>query len=82
VLGYWDFLEGLQRGIARTTPACCRPSRRSWRSCSSRDWSRRCSPPRRWPSGSTCRPARWCWRSWSSGTARRTPTSRRGSTPS
>ena len=65
-----------------TTPACCRPSRRSSRSSSPRAWSRRCSPPRRWRSASTCRPARWCWRSWSSGTARPTPTSRRGSTPS
>ena len=35
----------------RTTPACCRPSRRSWRSCSPAAWSRRSSPPRRWRSG-------------------------------
>ena len=34
------------------------------------------------PRASTCRPESWCWRSWSSTTARPTPTSRRGSTPS
>ena len=66
----------------RTTPGCCRPSRRSSRSCSSAAWSRPCSPPRRWRSASTCRPAPSCSSGWSSGTARRTPTSRRGSTPS
>ena len=47
-----------------------------------RAWSRPCSPPRRWRSASTCRPAPSCSSGWSSGTARPTPTSRRGSTPS
>ena len=45
-------------GSPRTTPACCRRSRRSSRSCSPAGWSRRSSPPRRWRSASTCRPAR------------------------
>ncbi len=62
------------RASPRTTPGCCRPSRRSSRSCSPAAWSRRSSPPRRSRSASTCRPARWCSRSSSSGTARRTPT--------
>ena len=65
-----------------TTRACCRPSRRSSRSCSSGAWSRPSSPPRPWRSASTCPPARWCWRSSSSGTASSTPTSRPASTPS
>ncbi|GAB3936656.1 hypothetical protein GCM10027614_13520 [Micromonospora vulcania] len=57
-----------------TTPACCRCSRRSSRSCSSGAWSRRCSPPRpsRW--ASTCRPVASCWSGSSSTTARRTST--------
>ena len=52
------------RASPRTTRACCRPSRRSSRSCSAGAWSRRSSPPRPWRSASTCRPARWCWKSW------------------
>ena len=65
-----------------TTPGCCRRSRSAWRRPSSAAWSRWSSPPRPWRWASTCRPGRWSWRSWSSTTARPTPTSRRGSTPS
>ena len=65
-----------------TTRACCRPSRRSSRSCSSAAWSRPSSPPRPWRWASTCPPAPWCWRSSSSGTASSTPTSPPASTPS
>ena len=80
-------LLGVRRGAAaaaspRTTPGCCRCSRRPSRTCSRGGWSRSCSPPRRSRSASTCRRGPWCWRSWSSGTARTTSTSRRGSTPS
>ena len=35
VLGYCEWLENLERGVAATTPACCRRSRRSSRSSSS-----------------------------------------------
>ena len=61
-------------GSPRTTPGCCRRSRRPSRSCSSAAWCRRCSPPRRSRWASTCRPAPSCWSGWSSSTARRTPT--------
>ena len=50
-------------GSPPTTPGCCRPSRRSSRSCSPAAWSRRSSPPRRSRSASTCRPAPWSSRS-------------------
>ena len=81
--GYFEWLEGLERGHRRAPRrACCRPSRRSSRSCSSAAWSRPSSPPRPWPSASTCPRARWCWRSSSSGTASSTPTSPPASTPS
>ncbi len=43
-----------------TTPACCRRSARSSRSCSPPGGSAPCSPPRRWRSASTCRPGPWC----------------------
>jgi ATP-dependent RNA helicase HelY len=36
VLGYFDFVEGLSRLSPPTTPACCRSSARSSRSCSRR----------------------------------------------
>ena len=65
-----------------TTPGCCRASRSASRSCSCAGCAASCSPPRRSRSASTCRPGRWSSRSCRSGTARRTPTSRRGSTPS
>nr|WP_284290853.1 hypothetical protein [Angustibacter aerolatus] len=29
VLGYWEWLDGLERGSPPTTPGCCRASRRS-----------------------------------------------------
>ena len=71
------------RGVSPpTTPACCRCSARSSRSCSRPGASVRCSPPRPLPWASTCRPARWCWRSSSSTTARPTSTSLLPSTPS
>ena len=66
----------------RTTRGCCRRSGRRSRSCSSRDWSGPCSPPRRWRSASTCRPARSSSNASSSTTARPTPNSPRGSTRS
>ena len=50
------FLEALHgRASPRTTPGCCRCSRRPWRSCSRPAWSRSCSRRRRSRSGSTCR---------------------------
>ncbi len=82
VLGYYEWLEGLERASPPTTRACSRPSRRSSRNCSSGGWSRRSSPPRRWRSASTCPRAPWCWRSSSSGTASSTPTSPPASTRS
>ena len=69
-------------GSPRTTPGCCRCSRRPSRTCSPADWSRSCSPRRRSRSASTCPRGPWSWRSWSSGTGRTTSTSRRGSTRS
>jgi ATP-dependent RNA helicase HelY len=47
-----------RRAWPPTTPAWSRRSRRRSRPASWRAWSRPCSPPRRWRSGSTCRPAR------------------------
>ena len=83
VLGYHDFLDGLTRGVA-AHHAGMLPT---FKECveelfAARPVQGRCSPPRRWRSASTCRPARWSSRSCRSGTARPTPTSRRGSTPS
>ena len=75
VLGYWEWLRRAASAASPpTTRACCRPSRRSSRSCSSAGWSRWCSPPRRWRSASTCRRAPWCSRSstkWNGETPRR-----------
>jgi ATP-dependent RNA helicase HelY len=58
VLGYWEWREALERGIAAHHAGMLPRSRRPSRSCSSAAWSARCSPPRpsRW--ASTCRPAR------------------------
>jgi ATP-dependent RNA helicase HelY len=82
VLGYHDFLDGLTRGLA-AHHAGMLPAFKEWsRSSSYAACARSSSPPRPWPSASTCPPAPWSSRSWTSGTARRTPRSRRGSTPS
>ena len=74
VLGYWEWLEGLQRGLAAHHAGLLPAFKETVEECSSAAWSRRCSPPRpsRW--ASTCRRAAWCWSGWSSSTARRTST--------
>jgi ATP-dependent RNA helicase HelY len=81
VLGFTEWSQALERSRL-TTPGCCRSSRRPSRRCSSEASSRSSSRRRRWRWASTCRPARWSWSASSSGTARATPTSRPGSTPS
>jgi len=51
-------------GSPRTTPGCCRRSRRPSRSCSSAGWSAPCSPLRPWRWASTCPPAPSCSSGW------------------
>jgi ATP-dependent RNA helicase HelY len=46
VLGYWEWLDALERGIAAHHAGMLPRSRRPSRSCSSAAWSARCSPPR------------------------------------
>lgn len=40
VLEFWSWRDGLVRGFASTTPACCRSSRKLSRTCSPATWSR------------------------------------------
>ena len=60
VLGYHEFLDGLMRGVAAHHAGHAADLQvDAWRCCSCAGWSRRCSRPRRWRSGSTCPPAPW-----------------------
>ena len=75
ILGYRDWLRRpAARDRRAPRRACCRRSRRSWRSCSRPGWCARCSLPRPSPSASTCPPGPWSSSGWTNGTGRPTPT--------
>jgi ATP-dependent RNA helicase HelY len=74
VLGYWEWLEALQRGIAAHHAGMLPTFKEVVEELFTAGLVKACSPPRRWRWASTCPPARWCWRSSPSGTARPTPT--------
>lgn len=71
VLGYYEWREGLLRGLAAHHAGMLPAFRHTVEELFTAGWSRRCSPPRPWRWASICPPARWCSNGWSSSTARR-----------
>lgn len=82
VLGYFEWLEGLERGIAAHHAGMLPTFKEVVEELFVRGLVKAVFATETLALGSTCRPGRWCWRSWSSGTASSTPTSRPASSRS